>query len=471
MLEGRAPLLFKHKVMKKKGLKKAKEKEFVAMEVVNPHAAGIDVGDTIHAVAVPAGRDVQSVRTFGAMTCDLEAIVAWLEKCGVDTVAMESTGIYWKPLATLLIQHDFEVYLVNARHVRNVSGRKTDQSDAQWLQQLHSCGLLKSSYLPDDIQEALRVLVRHRRTLTQESSRFVLRMQKALELMNIKLHTEISDLTGKTGTAIVEAIISGERNARNFLPFVHPRIQADREDIVKSLQGNWRDEQLFALEENYTCYKFFLERIAKCDRAIEARLQEFAAAENEGELPDKEVEKCNDTKPIKKKNKNSPKFDVSSYLKSIHGVDVLAIYGMNDIGAMEILAETGTDLSKWETVEHFRSWLNLCPNNKITGGKLVSSKLMKKKANPASQAFRKAANACQRSDHWLGDYFRRMKAKGGNKYAIVATANKIVTIYYTMVSEKIEFNPPDLSEYQEKRKNAKIAYLERALRSLKKDSA
>lgn len=458
--------------MKKKGLKKAKNPDFVPMAVVHPHAAGIDIGDTLHAVAVPAGRDVQSVRTFGAMSCDLEQIVAWLEKCEVDTVAMESTGVYWKPLATLLIQNGFEVYLVNARHVRNVSGRKTDQGDAEWLQQLHSCGLLKSSYLPDDIQESLRTLVRFRRVLTQESSRFVLRMQKALELMNIKLHTEISDLTGKTGMAIVRAIIAGERDPRNFLPLIDPRIKAKTENIEKSLQGNWRDEQLFTLEENHTCYRFFLERIATCDRAIECKLQEFAAVENEGELPAaEEDEKINKKRALKKKNKNAPKFDVENYLNSILGVNVLAIYGLNDVGAMEILAETGADMSKWPTVKHFVAWANLCPNNKITGGKLVSSKLMKKKANAASQAFRKAANACQRSDHWLGDYFRRMKAKGGNKYAIVATAHKIATIYYKMVSEKIEFNPPDLAGYQEKRKNAKIAYLERALNALKKDSA
>jgi len=287
--------------MKKKGLKKAKDADFVPMAVVNPHAAGIDVGDTIHAVAVPVGRDEQSVRTFGAMSCDLEQIVAWLEKCGVDTVAMESTGVYWKSLATVLIQHDFEVYLVNARHVQNVSGRKTDKSDAEWLQQLHSCGLLKSSYLPDDIQESLRTLVRFRRTLTQESSRFILRMQKALELMNVKLHTEISDLTGKTGMAIMEAIIAGERNAANFLPLVDYRIKADRKDIEKALQGNWRDEQLFALEENYTCYKFFLERISKCDEAIEAKLQVFAAAENQGELPATEEKKSNGYKVVKKR--------------------------------------------------------------------------------------------------------------------------------------------------------------------------
>lgn len=457
--------------MKKKRLKRATDAEFLPMAVVNPNAAGIDVGDTIHAVAVPVGRDMQSVRTFGAMSCDLEEIVSWLEKCGIDTVAMESTGVYWKSLATLLIQHNFEVFLVNARHVRNVSGRKTDQGDAEWLQQLHSCGLLKSSYLPEDIQESLRNLSRFRRTLTQESSRFVLRMQKALELMNVKVHTQISDLTGKTGMAIVEAIILGERDAAKFLPLIDPRIRADWKDIEKSLQGNWRDDQLFALEENYICYKFFLERIKKCDHAIETKLQEFAAAENEGELPACEVEKSKEKKALKQKNKNSPKFDVRTYLKSILGVDVLAIYGMNEVGAMEILAETGTDMSKWETAAHFRSWLNVCPNNKLSGGKLISSKLMKKKAGPASQAFRRAANACQRSDNWLGDYFRRMKAKDGNKYAIVATANKLATIYYKMVSEKIEFNPPDLAEYREQRKNAKIAYLERALKALKKDSA
>jgi hypothetical protein len=287
--------------MKKKEPKKAKAPSFIPMELVNPHAAGIDVGDTLHAVAVPKDRDEQSVRTFGTMSRDLEEIVVWLEKCGVNTIALESTGVYWKPLFNYLIRHGFEVYLVNARNVRNVTGRKTDQSDAQWLQQLHSCGLLQSSYLPDNEQESLRTLVRYRRTLTEESSRFVLRMQKALELMNIKLHTVISDLTGKTGTAIVEAIIGGERNAANFLPLIHGCIKADHQVIVKSLEGNWRAEQLFTLEENYTCYQFFQERIAKCDQAIEAQLQQYAAVHNEGEVPLTQTTSDNEQAPVKKK--------------------------------------------------------------------------------------------------------------------------------------------------------------------------
>lgn len=441
------------------------------MAVVNPNAAGIDVGSTLHAVAVPKDRDQESVRTFGALSCDLEEIACWLEKCGVDTVAMESTGVYWKPLFNYLTGRNFSVYLVNARHVRHVTGRKTDQSDAEWIQQLHTCGLLKGSYQPDHEQESLRALVRHRKTLVLESSRFILRIQKALELMNIKLHTVITDLMGQSGTAVLEAIIAGERNAANFLPLINRRIKADREIIVKSLEGTWRTEQLFILEENYTCYKFFKTRIEKCDQSIAVALEQYCASQHSGEIFEEKEQTVGEVPVEKKKNKNAPDFKTTFFLKHILGVDVLAIYGLSEISALEILAESGTDMSKWHTEKHFVSWLNLCPNNKISGGRMISSMIMKKKPNPASQAFRMAANAVQRSDHWLGDYFRRMKSKGGNKYAIVATANKIATIYYKMVKEKIEFSPLDLSQYKEKRKNAKIAYLERALESLKKDIA
>lgn len=458
--------------MNKRKSKKSKGESFLPMEVVNPNAAGIDVGDKIHAVAVPMGRDDITVRTFGTMSCDLRLIVEWLDKCGVDTVALESTGIYWKPLFSYLTQHGFEVYLVNARHVRNVTGKKNDQKDAEWLQQLHSCGLLKSSYLPEDEQDSLRALVRYRRTLIQDSSRCVLRMQKALELMNIKIHTVISDIVGKTGTAIVEAIIRGERNAENFLPFIDGRIRANHQSIIKSLEGNWRKEHLFMLEDNYKCYQFYLERVDACDIAIKEQLQKYSADQNDGEIimeavpaPDKPKERS------KKINRNAPVFDVKKFLQEILGVNVLNIYGISDIGALEILAETGTDMSKWKNEKHFVSWLNLCPNNKISGGKLISSMLMKKKPNPASQAFRMAANATQRSDNWLGDFFRRMKSKGGNRYAIVATANKIATIYYKMVRDKVEFNPLDLKKYQEKRKSVKIAYLERKLNELKSEVA
>jgi transposase len=435
------------------------------LPLVHPNAAGIDVGDTIQAVAVPEGRDDVRVRTFGAMTCDLQEIIGWLSECRIDTVAMESTGVYWKPLFTMLIEAGFEVYLVNSRQIRNVSGRKNDEDDAIWIQKLHSFGLLKSSYLPGDEQEALRTLVRYRRTLTSDRNRFVLRMQKALELMNVKIHTVIRDITGKTGTAIVEAIINGERDPESFLIYVDKGIKADHATIVNSLEGNWRSEQLFILGECYHGYKYYRERIAVCDAEIENQLRIYQEACHPG------IETDLNERSKKQATKNKPTFNTNGYLKAIYGVDVMAIYGISDILALEILSETGTDMDKWPTAKHFVGWLNLCPNNKISGGKMISSMLMKKKPNVASQAFRNAANAVQRSDNWLGDYFRRMKGKGGNKYAAVATANKLATVFYKMVKNQQDFNPVELLEYRQRYKHAKINYLERKLVELRRDAS
>lgn len=468
--------------MNKEKTKKQKTKNVLQMPVVNPYSAGIDISDKEHVVAVAEGLAEKRVQAFGSMTCDLEKIALWLEECEVDTVAMESTGVYWKPLFQLLMKKGFEVYLVNAAHIKNVTGRKDDENDAMWIQKLHSCGLLKTSYLPDEEQDMLRSLVRYRKTLTEDSSRFINRMQKSLELMNIKFHTIISDITGRSGLAVVEAILGGERNAGNFLPFIHGGVKASAKEIVQSLEGNWRDDHLFTLKESHAMYKIYRERIALCDKEIETYLQRWEARHNEGEISiksrqeDQEAKQAakEPNKPVKQKkskNKNNPRFDIRTYLEKIHRVDVLAIFGLSDIGGMELLAETGTDLSKWKTEKHFVSWLNLCPNNKISGGKLISSTLLRKHPNPASQAFRFAANAVQKSDNWLGDYFRRMKAKGGNKYAIVATANKIATIYYIMVTTKKKFTPVDVKQYRQHYNQAKISYLERKLDKLKANAA
>jgi transposase len=472
MSEGKG--LFKLNIMaKKETSKKNTKSRFINMPVLNPHAAGIDIGDTLHAVAVPEGRDDVSVRSFGAMTCDLHEIVAWLKKCEIDTVAMESTGVYWKPLYALLVHNGFEVYLVNAQHVRNVTGRKTDQSDAQWLQQLHSCGLLKSCYLPDAEQESLRALVRHRRVLIYDCSRYVLRIQKALELMNVKIHTVLANIMCKSGIAILESIIAGERKPENFLRLIDKRVRAKKDTIAKSLEGNWMPEHLFLLAENYKSYQFIQERIAICEKEILLQLERYEASLNEGiiaekeELPQPEI---TDRFIRRKMEKPHPTLNTIPYLQKIFGVNIIALYGLSDIGALEILAETGTDLSKWPTEKHFVSWLNLCPNNKISGGKLISSRLQKKKPNMASQAFRAAANGVQKSDHWLGHYFRRKKAKGGQKYAIVATANKLATIYYKMVRNRKEFSPIDLHQYQEKYRQTKILYLEKRLMKLKEEA-
>lgn len=455
--------------MNKEKAKKQKTKKVLEMVVVNPYSAGVDISDKEHVVAVAEGLSDKRVRAFGSMTSDLEELVSWLESCEVETVAMESTGVYWQGLFQLLVSRGFEVSLVNAANIKNVTGRKDDENDAMWIQKLHSCGLLRSSYLPGEQQDALRTLTRYRRTLTEDCSRFVNRMQKALELMNIKFHTVINDIMGKTGTAVIEAIVGGERDARNFLPFIDPRIKASPETIVKSLEGNWRSDHLFTLQESYTMYKIYRERITACDIEIEKHLQRWEASCNEGEISAKDSKAKKETakKEKKQKPKNYPPFDVKAYLNKIHGVDVLAIFGLSEIGGLELLAETGTDLSKWKNEKHFVSWLNLCPNNKISGGKLISSKLFNKHPNAASQAFRHAANTIQRSDNWLGEFFRKKKRSGGNKYAIVATANKIAAIYYKMVRLKQAFNPVDVTEYQAKLKQVTIGRLERKLDQLK----
>lgn len=450
--------------MRKETKKKAKSPSVLSLPIVNPDAAGIDVSATMHMVAVPPDRCSESVRQFGSFTEDLEQLADWLQECEITTIAMESTGVYWKQLFTILIARGLKVCLVNARHVKNVTGRKTDVEDARWIQKLHSCGLLRSCFLPDDATESLRSLVRHRKSLIEDSTRYVLRMEKAMELMNIKIHSVISDIMGKTGRAIVEAIIAGERKAENFMRYVDPRIKADPVNLVKSLTGNWRREQLYLLKDNYDLYGMLQQHIHSCEQEIESLLQLQVAVGNDGiiepipNLPQK---------PKKKKSKNTPIFNVTAYLEKIHGVDVTTIYGISESSALEILAETGADLSKWETDKHFISWLNLCPNNKITGGKLISSMILKKKAGAASQAFRAAANSLQKSDNYLGHYFRRKKAKGGNKYAIIATAGKLAAIYYKMVRHKEPFKPIDSDQYQRQYKSAKIAYLEKQLAKLK----
>jgi transposase len=452
--------------------KKAKTKSVLEMPIVNPYSAGIDISDCEHVVAVPEGLATERVKAFGAMTCDLIELADWLESCEIDTVAMESTGVYWKPLFALLLKRGFEVYLVNAGHVKNVSGRKDDDNDAMWIQKLHSCGLLRSCYLPDEEQDRLRTLVRFRRVLTSDCSRFILRMQKSLELMNVKLHTVISDIVGQTGSRIIEAILNGQRNAADFIPLIGRRIKASTETIIKSLEGNYREDYLFTLQESYKMYQLYKERIACCDQEIEKYMQQFEARSNEGEIMVTAKQKAiPEPKTIKAKYKNHPRFNVRAYLERIHGVDVLNIYGISEIGGLELLSELGTDMSKWKTEKHLVSWLNLCPNNKISGGKLISSHLRIKKPNAANLAFRQAANSVQKSDNWLGDYFRRMKARGGNKYAIVATANKIATIYYKMLKVKQEFNPVDLKTYEQKYKQKKIDYLERKLQQLKGEAA
>jgi len=445
--------------MSKIKTKNEQVKRISQLTVINPTAAGIDVSDNEMMVAYPINSEQLEVRVFGCFTRDLYSIVKTLKSNGITTVAMESTGVYWVALFLLLQEYGFEVYLVNAKHVKNVTGRKDDESDAEWIQKLHSCGLLHASFQPDNITRTLRSMVRHRKNLVQTSSTYLNRMQKALELMNIKLQTVISDIDGKTGTLIIEAILAGERNPEVLAGFRDKRIKASKEEIIKSLEGYYTAEHLFELKQCYQLFCTHREMIDECDKEIEKQLGVQIASRNEGVMPD-----IPNTKR-KAAGKNRVSYNLTSYLKEILGVDVTKVVGISELTTLTILSEVGNDLSKWKTKNHFTSWLGLAPNTKISGGKVISSKLPKKKHH-AGQAFRTAATGLKNSQSPLGDQYRMLRAKVGPAKAVVAMARKLAIIFYLMVTNQQDFNPNLLDNSQQKYKQKKINQLKRKLELL-----
>lgn len=426
------------------------------LRLLRPNAAGIDIASEIHYVAVPPDRSDEPVRSFGSFTDDIHKIAEWLKSCNIDTVAMESTGIYWVQLYLILEEYGFDVFLVNARHIKSVSGRKSDVLDCQWIQELHSFGLLNSSFQPDTDTRELRSYLRHRKSLTESYCKEILHMQKAFEQMNLKLHDVITDITGKTGQLIIKSILSGERNPEKLVEYINPNVKASKEDIIKSLKGIWREEYIFQLKQAYELYLVFKDKIKSCDNQIEKVLSQIESKNN--------IEKG---KKIKRKvySKNRLNFDGTNYLKNILGVDITKVFGISELIALEIISETGIDMSKWKTKKHFASWLNLAPNNRISGGKLLKPKKSKKK-NKAGQSFLMAAFALQRSDHWLGHYYRRMKAKNGPLVATKATARKLSIIFYEMIKYKKEFVPIPIEQYTMQYKEYKVKYLSKQAKLL-----
>lgn len=418
-------------------------------KIVHPNAAGIDIASQMHYVAVPPDRDETPVRKFGTFTADLHEIARWLKQCGIDTIAMESTGIYWIQLYLILEEYGFEVFLVNARHIKNVTGRKSDVLDCQWILQLHTYGLLNASFQPESITRELRTYMRQRKNLTEGYSVQIQLMQKAFEQMNIKLHNVIADITGKSGQLIIQAILSGERNADRLAELADKHIKAKKEDLIKSLEGNWRNEHVFELKQAYELYLVFKQKINECDVQIEKVLHSFG---------DKNPHSDSEKQDRKVYSKNRFNFDATNYLKNIIGVDITKIYGISELIATEIISETGLDMSKWKTKKHFASWLNLAPNNRISGGKLLKTKKVKKK-NKAGQAFLMAAFALQRSDNWLGEFYRRVKAKNGPAIANKATARKLSLIFYDIVKDKKEFSPIPIDKYNLQFKERKMKYI------------
>jgi len=429
-------------------------------ERIQPNAAGIDCGEKSHFVAVPPDRDAQPVREFRTFTADLQRLAEWLVRCGVKTVAMESTGVYRIPVYEILEQHGLEVVLVNARHVRNVRGRKTDVLDCEWLQQLHSVGLLRASFRPAAAIVALRAYVRERGILVEEVAARIQRMQKALTQMNVMLHTVISDITGATGLKIVRSIVAGQRNPEALAAHRDSRCRASRKEIVAALNGNYRQEHLFSLRQNLAAYQFHLEQISECDAAIETLLNTLAAQQPQpaAALP-----------PPRRKSYpkgHEPRFDIRTPLHRLTGgADLSQIDAIGPQAALQLVAEIGTDMSRWPSAGHFTSWLTLAPNNKISGGRLLSSRTPPS-ANRAAVVLRRCAMSLARTPTALGAFYRRLAARAGKAKAITATARKLALLVYRVLSGELVYQDPGAAAYHQLNRNRELKSLRKRAKLL-----
>ena len=422
------------------------------LEVTHPDAAGVDVGGAAHFAAVRADVTDEPVREFSCLTGDLHAMADWFEQCGVKIVAMESTGVYWIPLYEVLERRGFEVLLVNARHVKNVSGRKSDVLDCQWLQQLLTFGLLRGAFRPAEQMCALRALSRQRARLLRDQGRYVQHMHKAMTLMNIQLANVISDVAGTTGLKIVRAIVAGERDPHTLAAYRDARIHASEDEIAASLLGNWRDEHLFALKQALAAFDFCGTQLAECDSEVERAMTLLHAHSGTPE-------------PGKRRSRarNAPKFDVREHLFKICGVDLTRIDGIDVTTAMTVISEIGTDMGRFPTVKHFTSWLGLCPGTKISGGKVLGA-ATKRSVNRATQALKLAAAALRSSKSALGAYYRRMCARMDKGKAVTAAAHKLARLIYLMLTRGEEYTDQGQLYYEER-------YRERVVRNLSKKAS
>jgi transposase len=435
------------------------------LRVANPHAAGIDVHAAVHWVAVPpdhvpptsaagagsAPNAPPHVRRFGACTADLELLADWLQQCGVTSVAMESTGVYWIPLFELLERRGFQVFLVDPRQTKHAPGRpKSDVLDCQWIQRLHSYGLLTASFRPEDQVVVLRGFLRQRHMLIRYAGQHVQHMQKALEQMNVKLPEVVSDIVGVTGLAIIEAILAGQREPRELAKLRHERCKRTEAEIARALQGNWREEHLFALQQALALYKEYQRLLRQCDAKLEAHLATFADKSG-GQKWAAKPRRCG-RKP------NEPAFGVRLALHRMSGHDLTVLEGIDDNTALVILSEIGTDMSKWPTEKHFTSWLGLCPQHQGSAGK-IKNRRVRRGSNLAARAFRLAAQGCHHAKHALGAFYRRIQARCGGIKAVFATARKIAERVYRLLKYGVAYVRQGIDAYE-------AAYRERLLKGL-----
>jgi transposase len=422
------------------------------LERVNPNAAGIDCGSAMHYVAVPPDRDPEAVRCFKTFTEDLNRLADWLVVCGVKTVAMEATGVYWIPIYEILEARGLEVLLVNAQHVKNVPGRKSDVSDCEWLQELHSVGLLRGSFRPTAEIAALRSYLRHRETLIQSAATTINRMQKALVQMNLQLHVVISNITGTTGLRILRDIANGQTDPRHLATHRDARCQASEAEIAAALTGHYRPEHLFALRQNLELYDAFQRQIESCDLQIEAHLKTLAASAATPETP------LPAPRSRRKARSNEPHFDVRTPLHQISGADLSQIDGIGPYNALRLVSEIGTDMSRWPTERHFTSWATLAPYNRVSGGRLLSSRTQPS-ANRAAAVLRVAAMSLGRTQTALGAFYRRLAYRIGKAKAITATARKLAILVYRCLKGDLVYQDPGAAAYDRKHRDSVLRRL------------
>lgn len=428
------------------------------MPCVHPNAAAIDIGATMHMAAVGLDRDPEPVRRFGTFTGDLHRLADWFVQCGVKTVVMESTGVYWIPVYEILEQRGFAVSVVNARDAKHVPGRKTDVSDAQWLQRLHEYGLLRPSFQPHGAIATLRAYLRQRERLLDYAAAHIQHMQKALTQMNLQIHHVVSDITGVTGMRIIRAIIAGERDPDVLASYRERGCHASSETIRQALVGNARDEHVFALAQSVELYDVHQAKVADCDQRIKGVLDRLAAAASK---PTKELSPPRH----KTRSANAPAFDVRKSLHAILGVDLTQIHGLGPYIVLKLVGECGTDLSMWPDAKHFTSWLSLAPHNKISGGKVLSSRT-RRSGNRAASLLRLAAITVGRTETALGAFFRRLSSRVGKAKAVTATARKIAVLFYNAMRHGMDYVDPGASYYEERYRQRVLDNLQRRAKSL-----
>ena len=428
------------------------------MDRINPNAAGIDCGSSEHYVSVPPDRDPVSVRSFRTFTADLMALADWLVACRITSVAMEATGVYWIPVFEILEARGIQVLLVNARHLKNVSGRKSDVSDCEWIRELHTVGLLRASFRPSAGIVALRGYIRHRQTLIETAATCIQRMQKALIQMNIQLPLVISDITGTTGLAILRDIVAGKRDPQLLAEHRDRRCKASKAEIAAALTGHYKPEHLFVLKQNLELFDDIQNKIGACDCEIEAQIQTLAAPLDPPASP------IPDARVNRKSRNNEPRFEIRTPLHRLTGgVDLTQIHAISSYNALKLISEIGTDMSRWPTAKHFTSWLTIAPNNRISGGRLLSSRTVSS-ANRAAAILRMATLSLTRTQTAVGAFYRRLAARIGKPQALTAATRKLAVLVYRVLKGELLFNDPGASAYD-------LQQQERSLRSLRRKAA